>query len=312
MGMSPAALKAYLARQRRCIEKALRERLPRKDADALDAAIRYALLGGGKRLRPALTLAACESVGGAGTDALPYACAVEMIHAYSLVHDDLPAMDDDDLRRGRPTVHIAFSEAIAVLAGDALLTDAFSVAAGDGSDGGFAPAKRLRLVRELARAAGSAGMVRGQARDVGDGSFARTPDALETTHRRKTGDLIRCAVRIGAIAGDASRYQLAQLSTYAESIGLAFQIADDLLDAIGSTATTGKRVRRDAALAKTTFPGLLGVERARERARELVGEALGALRRFDGRADPLRALARHTVARVPGGVGLAPDEGLGG
>lgn len=301
--MSPTKLSAYLRRQRQQIEVALAARLPTPPHDPLDNAIRYALLGGGKRLRPVLTLAACEAVGGDVKRAMPLACAVEMVHAYSLVHDDLPAMDDDDLRRGKPTVHIAFGDAIAILAGDALLTDAFAIAAGDAADRSMPAALRLRLVRELARAAGSDGMIRGQARDIGCAGEHRTPEALEATHRRKTGDLIRCAVRMGALVAGARKHQLVALTAYAEALGLAFQVTDDLLDAVATTSLTGKRAGRDAALNKATYPALLGVDAARARAQELVAEALEALQSFDARADALRGVVQHTVERVPGEVG---------
>lgn len=297
--MTPSAFATYLETQRRTIERALRQQLPARSADPLDRAVRHALLGGGKRLRPILTLAACACVKGRDERALPYACAIEMIHAYSLVHDDLPAMDDDDLRRGRPTTHIVFGEAMAVLAGDALLTDAFSVAASPPAAIGLSPKKVLALVRELAEAAGSRGMVRGQARDMDVSRNRESIATLETTHRRKTGDLIRCAVRLGAIAGGASPGNLAKLTRYAESMGLAFQIVDDLLDVLGSTEETGKRVRRDAAMAKATFPALMGEEAARARAAELVHDALGALASFDDGAAPLRALVRYTTERIP-------------
>jgi len=292
-------LAPYLAQRRKIIESALRSVLPRRSADALDRAIRYGLLGGGKRLRPLLTLAACESVGGEIERALPFACAVEMIHAYSLIHDDLPAMDDDELRRGRPTVHVVFGEAIAILAGDALLADAFRLASDTETAVGVAPKTRLRLVHELATAAGASGMVRGQARDIAAGPQHRNVRALEETHRRKTGDLLRCSVRMGALVAGTNRGRIEALTRYAECIGLAFQVADDLLDTLGSTATTGKRVGRDAVLAKATFPALLGVSAARDRAESLVIEATTALAGFDARADPLRAIAQHIVKRIP-------------
>lgn len=303
--MSPTKLDTYLRRQRRLIEAALESRLPTPPTDPLDSAIRYALLGGGKRLRPVLTLATCEAVGADAQRAMPLACAIEMVHAYSLVHDDLPAMDDDDLRRGKPTVHVAYGEAIAILAGDALLTDAFALAAGAAADQSIPAALRLRLLRELARAAGSDGMIRGQARDIGCAGAHRTPEALEETHRRKTGDLIRCAVRMGAMVAGARQRQLAALTAYAEALGLAFQVTDDLLDAIATTSLTGKRAGRDATLNKVTYPALLGIDAARARARELVAEALDALRPFDERADALRGIVRHTVQRVPGEDGSA-------
>ena len=299
-------LETYLDRQRRRIDRALRKAVRPPQRDPLGKAMRYGLLVGGKRLRPVLTLAACESVGGAVERALPFACAVEMVHAYSLMHDDLPAMDDDDLRRGHPTTHVVFGEALAVLAGDALLTDAFAVAA-DGALSAGVPAKTVvTLLTELAEAAGSAGMVSGQVRDMLAERQKQSLRAVETTHRRKTGALLRCAVRGGAIAGGARPTQLGALTRYAESIGLAFQIVDDLLDADGTTAVTGKRVGRDAERSKTTFPDLLGRTGSQRRAEALVDSALRAIAALDAQAEPLRQIARHILERLSEPAPSAP------
>jgi geranylgeranyl diphosphate synthase type II len=292
-------LDRYLDAQRRHIDRALRRCVQPPASDPLGKAMRYGLLMGGKRLRPVLTLAACECVGGDAARALPFACAIEMVHAYSLMHDDLPAMDDDDLRRGQPTTHVVFGEAMAILAGDALLTDAFAIAIRGAAAAGVNPSATLTLVTELAEAAGSSGMVSGQVRDMEAERKRPGLRAVETTHRRKTGALLRYAVRSGAIAGRARPAAVSALTRYAEDVGLAFQIVDDLLDASATTAVTGKRVGRDAERRKTTFPEILGTSRSRQRAQALVESAVAALHRFDDRAEPLRAIARHILDRLP-------------
>jgi geranylgeranyl diphosphate synthase type II len=259
-------------------------------AARLREAMRYSLLGGGKRLRPALTWAACEALGrSVGSEDRDWACSLEMVHTYSLVHDDLPAMDNDDLRRGRPTSHKVFGEALAILAGDALLTDAFALlAGGEGSE-----RHRLLLCRELAVAAGSRGMVGGQVDDM-EGAATTLVD-LESMHARKTGALIRAACRGPALLAPAAH--LEALSTYGEALGVAFQIADDLLDVEGSAATLGKAVSKDAAQGKATYPALLGVEGARRAAREAVDRSRAALGPLPGDAGSLLALAEYTLAR---------------
>ena len=260
----------------------------------LAEAVRYSALGGGKRLRPALALGAAEACGGAPELALPVAAAVEMIHTYSLIHDDLPAMDDDDFRRGRPTSHKVFGEALAILAGDALLTQAFEVLAGDAA---IAPERRLAIVREVAAAGGPAGLVGGQVADLeGEGRDLTLPE-LEFIHARKTGALILASVRGGAIAAGAPPARLEALSEYARRLGLCFQIVDDLLDVEGDPAATGKGTGRDSTRRKATFPAVFGLEASRQRAAELVEEALAALAGFGAEADPLRALARFVGRR---------------
>ncbi|MEN0110738.1 MAG: polyprenyl synthetase family protein [Planctomycetota bacterium] len=264
----------------------------------LMAAMRHAVLGPGKRLRPRLVLLAAEACGGDPTAAMPAACAVELVHAYSLVHDDLPAMDDDDLRRGRPTVHKAFDEATAILAGDALLALALeSVAAVE------APASiTLRAVQELAVAAGPGALVGGQADDLAGAAGAPDEPAarlelLEAIHRRKTGAMISVSLRLGAIVAEAGDNRIAALTAYGDALGLLFQVTDDLLDASGDEVAVGKRVGKDAEAGKLTYPGLLGVEASRERARGLAGAAEAALAGFGASADPLRRLARQTLQR---------------
>ena len=270
--------------------------VPSGSAGRLLEAMRYSLLAGGKRLRPVLALAACEAVGGALETALPFACAIEMIHTYSLIHDDLPCMDDDDLRRGRPTNHKVFGEAIATLAGDALLTDAFKLAATTAASGCSAQAV-LDTIAELADAAGSAGMVGGQVIDLlGEGQTLRL-DQLEYLHSKKTGALFVAAVCGGARLAGASAAQLNSMREYAQALGLAFQVVDDLLDVESSSEAMGKRTNKDEARGKATYPSLIGVERSRQLARELVDRTDVALAEFDHRADPLRMLAAFAVER---------------
>eukprot|EP00163_Fabomonas_tropica_P028379 TRINITY_DN5759_c0_g1_i1.p1 TRINITY_DN5759_c0_g1~~TRINITY_DN5759_c0_g1_i1.p1 ORF type:complete len:299 (+),score=39.24 TRINITY_DN5759_c0_g1_i1:257-1153(+) len=265
-------------------------------SERLQSAMRYSVLGGGKRIRPALCLAAANAVGSQGDAALAAACAVELIHAYSLIHDDLPAMDDDELRRGRPTVHIAFDEATAILAGDALQALAFRCL----TDNQAVPeSARLAMVRELANASGHGGMVGGQAIDLESVGKTLTISELETMHRHKTGALIEASVRMGALTsvsiGDAA---LDALGEYAGALGLAFQVQDDLLDIEGDTEVIGKPQGSDAARAKPTYPALLGIEGAREHLSALLAKAQDSLAGFGPEADPLRAMADYVVART--------------
>jgi geranylgeranyl diphosphate synthase type II len=259
--------------------------------------MRYSVTNGGKRVRPLLVYAACEALGGNAEHANGAACAVELIHAYSLVHDDLPAMDDDDLRRGLPTTHKAFDEACAILAGDGLQTLAFSVLT-DKQLTPQDPDTRLKMVAALAHAAGPAGMVGGQAIDLGSVGLKLDQTALAFMHRHKTGALIEASVRLGALAsGDPTQVQLDSLQIYARAVGLAFQVQDDILDVESDTATLGKRQGADIARDKPTYPALLGLEEAKHYALELRDQALVALRPFDAAAEPLRALARYIVER---------------
>ncbi|SEI01636.1 (2E,6E)-farnesyl diphosphate synthase [Pseudomonas fuscovaginae UPB0736] len=260
-------------------------------------AMRYSVMNGGKRVRPLLVYAACEALGGKPEQANGAACAVELIHAYSLVHDDLPAMDDDDLRRGQPTTHKAFDEACAILAGDGLQSLAFSALL-DPRLSDLSAEIRLSMVSTLAQAAGPAGMVGGQAIDLGSVGLKLDQKALETMHRHKTGALIEASVTLGALASaDAQKDELKSLQTYAQAIGLAFQVQDDILDVESDTATLGKRQGADIARDKPTYPALLGLEAAKAYALELRDQALHALRPFDAAAEPLRELARYIVER---------------
>jgi geranylgeranyl diphosphate synthase type II len=264
----------------------------------LAEAIRYALLSPGKRLRPQLVLMATEACGGSIEAALPAACAVEMIHAYSLVHDDLPAMDDDDLRRGRPTCHKQFGEAVAILVGDALLARAFEVLATEIRP----PEAAACCCAVLGRAAGATALVGGQAADL---QQAANPDSrvggiddLQAIHDRKTGALFVAALELGGISAGASPYQLAALSGYGQRVGLAFQITDDLLDVAGDESAVGKRVAKDCENGKLTFPALLGVEESRRRAAELIDEACDIIEVLGPTAEPLVALARFICSRT--------------
>lgn len=265
-------------------------------SDRLQEAMRYSVLGGGKRIRPALCLAAARSLGQNDNRTLAPACAVELIHAYSLIHDDLPAMDDDELRRGRPTTHIAFDEATAILAGDALQALAFGLLA---NGAGLDSEARLAMVQELARAAGHNGMVGGQAIDLESVGKSLTLAQLETMHRHKTGALIEASVRMGALsAGRVGTPELEALTTYARVLGLAFQVQDDLLDIEGSTDVIGKPQGSDVARDKPTYPALLGLEGARQHLAELLATAKASLETFGPEADPLRAMADYVVART--------------
>ena len=261
--------------------------------DVLVDPIRYALLAPGKRLRPMLVLMAAEACGGDPADALPAACAVEMVHAYSLAHDDLPAMDDDDLRRGQPTCHKQFGEAMAILAGDGLLTQAFEVLARDIKP----PELAAECCVVLAQAAGPSGMVGGQADDLTADPEQSDLDSLEWLHRRKTGVMFEASLRLGGLTAHASPAQLVALAAYARAIGLAFQITDDLLDTNGSQEHTGKRVGKDTEQGKLTFPVVLGIDESRRRAESLIADACDALAPLGEAADGLRALAHFVIER---------------
>jgi geranylgeranyl pyrophosphate synthase len=265
----------------------------------LTEAVRYALLGGGKRLRPALAWASAEAVGADAVRSVPAGAAVELVHAFSLVHDDLPAMDDDDLRRGKPTVHKAFDEATAILAGDALQTHAFGVL-DEPAPGHARPdaAVRVRLVAELVR--GTTGMIAGQVYDT-LGGFAGAlgeRERLELVHRNKTGALIAAACRMGAIAGGAGERELAAVSAFADAVGLQFQAVDDLIDVEQPAEVAGKRTGKDAQAGKLTYPGLLGVEATRRIVAELGERARAALEPLGPAADGLRGLAARMEART--------------
>lgn len=297
--MTAVDLAPYLETCRRRVDRQLDRVLPPEGAfpDVLHRAMRYSTLAGGKRVRAALAIASAEACGRDDDAVLPAAAALELIHAYSLIHDDLPAMDDDDIRRGRPTNHKVFGEAMAILAGDALLTLAFHVLADDGLNPNLGALDRIRVIQEIGRAAGHGGLVGGQAVDVASEGLHADMAVLEYIHTHKTGALIRAAVRAGAIVGGAGESDFAALSGFGEKVGLAFQIVDDLLDVEGDPAVMGKGVGGDSQKRKQTYPRLLGLVESRGLAKELVEKALGDVERFDERAGPLRAMARFIVER---------------
>ena len=296
----------YLEHCQQRVNAALQRLLPLGDSEfaehptapasaRLFDAMRYSLLNGGKRVRPALVYAAADALGGGSPEALDRAaCAIECIHAYSLVHDDLPAMDDDDLRRGQPTCHRAFDEASAILAGDALQAAAFELLA----DAPLPAERSLALVKCLAAASGPRGMVGGQAIDLGAVSRQLDLPALESMHRLKTGALIRASVEMGARVAGADAVRLAAMDRFAAAIGLAFQVQDDILDVEGDTSTLGKQAGADAAREKPTYPALMGLEPARALADRLVQEALAALADLGDAAQSLRQLALFIVHRA--------------
>jgi geranylgeranyl diphosphate synthase, type II len=292
---STAALAEQLAAARRQIDAALDRytEFPRGCSDRLRDAIRYSLLAPGKRLRPTLVLFAAEACGSTWEATIPAACAVEMIHCYSLIHDDLPAMDDDDLRRGRPTCHKAFDEATAILAGDALLTQAFEVVATDVRP----PEVAARCCAALGKAAGATALVGGQADDLELQNSVGDLATLEYIHSRKTGAMFLVSLQLGGFIADADETRQAAIEQFGRKIGLAFQIADDLLDVQGDEATMGKRVGKDSEHGKLTFPSIMGIAESQQRAQRLIDEACAALEPLGEKRAGLEALARYVVER---------------
>jgi geranylgeranyl diphosphate synthase type II len=290
-------LDQYIAHQQKRVEGALNHWVPAEAQDpaTIHKAMRYSLFAGGKRIRPILAMAAAEAVSDAPAGIESAACSLELIHTYSLIHDDLPALDNDDLRRGRPTCHKVFGDAMAILAGDALLTLAFEVLA---KLDGVGPESRVRLVAELASASGTVGgMIGGQVNDLeGEGKFP-TAHLLESIHRAKTGALLRASVRMGAMYAGASEHELTALTHFGEHVGLAFQIVDDVLDVEQSSEALGKTAGKDAQQKKITFPAVYGLERSREMAEHERRSAHVALAAFDERAERLRQLADLVVQR---------------
>lgn len=292
-------LKLYLEARLALVDRALERNLAALagDPDQLLEAMRYSVFAGGKRIRPVLMMAACEAVGGSAERVLPAACAMELIHTYSLIHDDLPAMDDDDFRRGRPTNHRVYGEAAAILAGDALLTEAFALLSRPDAFPGVAAEVVLQVIQLIAQAAGSQGMVGGQVVDMASEGRQIDLATLESIHNRKTGALILAALQTGTLLGGGDAAALAAVTRYGRAAGLAFQVADDILDVIGDQALLGKDVGSDQARGKVTYPALLGLEGARLRALELMEEAMAALQPLGGAAGPLREIARYIVER---------------
>ena len=294
--MNSFDLKSYLSSKRKQINEAL-DSIFANTSSKIANAMKYSLMAGGKRIRPVLCVASAETVGGKSQDVIRAACALEMIHTYSLIHDDLPAMDNDNVRRGQPTCHMAFDEATAILAGDALLTLAFEVL----SSIEFAQKNHvlnwMNVIHTVSIAAGYKGMIEGQMQDMaGEGQLLCLED-LENMHALKTGALIETSVSVGAILAKGSLDQIQQLKTYGKNIGLAFQVTDDLLDVEGDPNVMGKDVGSDQARSKNTYPALLGIEQSRQFAKKLVNNALKALDYFDSKAHPLRAIAYYIVDR---------------
>jgi geranylgeranyl diphosphate synthase type II len=295
-------LKAYLAEKRRCVDEALERFFPASSGleKTVVEAARYSLFAGGKRLRPILCLAAADVAEGSPEAVMPAACALEMVHTYSLIHDDLPAMDNDDFRRGRPTNHRVYGEAVAILAGDLLLTEAFGLLAfPQGKQTHTVPAeRRLQAVAILARASGAQGMIGGQVIDLESESRDVDLATVEYMHIRKTGALICASLEMGSVLAGAPPDTVEALARYGRHLGLAFQITDDLLDVEGDPQLMGKSAGSDAAKNKKTYPALLGVARTKEIARDHVEQAVEALDGFDSKADPLRAIARYLLVRT--------------
>ena len=295
-------LGAYLAERRQLVDAALDRFLPKADAypPVIHEAMRYSVFAGGKRLRPILVIAGAEAAGGAAEDVLPTACAMELIHTYSLIHDDLPAMDDDDYRRGRPTSHKVFGEAIAILAGDALLTLAFRLLAENFADqrGTVKDPRRLRdVLTEVAEAAGTFGMIGGQVVDIQSEGKSVSGETLEYIHLHKTAALIRASLRVGALLVGASEPALEAISLAGSRLGLAFQIVDDILDVEGSLEELGKTVGSDRRKKKVTYPEHFGLEASRLRAKSLVEGAKAALASLGTAATPISALADFILKR---------------
>jgi geranylgeranyl diphosphate synthase, type II len=291
-------LKHYLDERRALVEAALERWLPAEHAppSTVHQAMRYSVQAGGKRLRPILVIAGAEAVGGTAETVLPTACALELIHTYSLIHDDLPAMDDDDYRRGRPTNHKVYGEAIAILAGDALLTLAFKLVADTAAH--VRDARVIcDVVAEIAIAAGTAGMVGGQVVDIESEGRTVSAETLDYIHVHKTAALIRTSLRVGAMLGGARPDDLEAISTAGRSLGLAFQIVDDILDVEGSLEELGKTAGSDQRKGKATYPALHGLDASRQRARTLIEETKTALRRIGPRAEPIGALADYVLER---------------
>jgi len=291
-------LRSYIAQKNRLVNTALETYFqdPLHSRRIVEA-MTYSLMAGGKRIRPILCLAAAEAVGGKEADALPAACALEMIHTYSLIHDDLPSIDDDTLRRGKPTCHIAFDEATAILAGDALLTMAFQVLSSVQFAENDYAVKWLNIIHLVSAAAGYRGMILGQMLDIASEGKQLSVKELEVMHALKTGALIEASLQSGAIIGCANDSQLELLKRYSQKIGLAFQVADDILNVEGNPGVMGKAIGTDRLREKSTYPSILGLEKSKEYAKDLIHNALLALDTFDKKADPLRAIATYIIER---------------
>ena len=292
-------IRQYLEDKRDVVDRYLEAHLPdpRTPPATLHEAIRYSLLAGGKRVRPILTIATAEAIGPCPASLLPVACAFEFIHTYSLIHDDLPSMDNDDFRRGRPTNHKVYGEAMAILAGDGLHAMAFEWCSRADLVTDLDPRCQVQIIAELALGAGNAGMVGGQVLDIQAENQKIELAELQMIHAQKTGKLIRAAVRVGALLSGAGMTQFEHLTGYAEDIGLAFQITDDVLNVTGTREELGKNANTDDERGKQTYPSIYGLEGAQKLAQDCAGRAIGRLDGFDGKADPLRGIARYIVDR---------------
>lgn len=292
-------IREYLEQKREAVDRFLESVIPdaKTQPTTLHESIRYSLFAGGKRVRPILAIAAAEAIGPLSPATLPIAASLELIHTYSLIHDDLPAMDNDDYRRGKLTNHKVYGEAMAILAGDALLTLAFELCSRRDLVDGLAPARQVQLIYELAVGSGNLGMVGGQVLDIQAENKDIDLVTLQNIHKHKTGMLIRAAVRMGAIVADAGPEQLDRLTGYAEDIGLAFQIADDVLNVTGTREELGKNANTDAQRGKKTYPTFYGVDGAKALADQVRDRAIAHLDGFGPSADPLRELARYITAR---------------
>jgi geranylgeranyl diphosphate synthase type II len=291
-------IKRYLKEKKKIVDDCLKQysRSMKDNPDCpprLSDAMQYALMAGGKRLRPILAIASHEAAGGRSSKIIPIASSIELIHTYSLIHDDLPAMDDDDFRRNKPTTHRVYGEGLAILAGDALLTDAFYML----SATGVRPERLMKIVRELSYAAGPSGMVGGQVADLEYEGKKADPDVINYIHTHKTGALIRASVRIGGILAAAPQSKMKALTEYAEKVGLAFQIMDDILDITGTKEELGKSTGADIARGKNTYPSVFGLERSYDEARRLINESINAVKIFNRRAEPLMEIARYITER---------------
>ncbi|MEA1901160.1 MAG: farnesyl diphosphate synthase [Thermodesulfobacteriota bacterium] len=291
-------LNSYLILKRKNVNAFIDETLNNTaKSSRIVQAMHYSLMAGGKRVRPILCIAASEAVGGNADDVLPAACALEMIHTYSLIHDDLPAMDNDDLRRGKPTCHVAFDESTAILAGDALLTLAFRILSSVNLINDNNSSNHLRVIHKISFAAGHNGMIEGQMRDMASEGTLLSLKELEDMHSLKTGALIEASIFSGALLGGGSPKQIDQLEIYAKNIGLAFQVADDILNVEGDPAVMGKAVGTDNARGKSTYPSMMGLNKSKEFAKKLIRNALQALDDFDNDSNSLRAIACYIVER---------------
>ena len=291
-------IKKYLKEKKELVDSFLKEYFSSPSTPSiLGESVTYSLFAGGKRIRPILCLAAYEACDGDSEDILPFASSIELIHTYSLIHDDLPAMDNDDLRRGKPTNHKVFGEGMAILAGDGLLTEAFYMMSNSLSNKNIKNTALIRAIKEISFVSGIHGMVGGQAQDLIAENSEPDKETLSFIHKHKTGSLISGSLRAGAILANCTKPSLSAITRYGENIGLAFQVIDDILDIEGDTAELGKTAGSDERKKKMTYPALYGIEQSREKAGELISEAIFAIKDFSGKAEPLREIARYFLER---------------